>query len=144
MIACTQRVEGMKQFDQIAGMNNAAVRPEIAGAVLAYAPGKKNLGIIACGHTDPRIGLRVLQKDVVTRLELLDQVVFEKQCIRLRLYHRIFGIRNLRDHYRGLAREPLGRHKILRDPLMQVFCLTHINHIPLSVIISVDARGMRK
>jgi hypothetical protein len=144
MIARAQRIETVEEFYQVPCMDYAAVWAEIARTVLAYASGQEDLGIVAGSHADPRIGLGILQKYIITRLELLDQVVFEKQCIRLRLYHRIFGIRNLRDHYRGLAREPLGRHKILRDPLMQVFCLTHINHIPLSVIVSIDARGMRK
>ena len=134
----------MDEFHKITCMHYAAVRAEITGAVLDQTARKEHAREILGRNTDPGICLRILEKYVVTRLELLDEIILQKQRIRFRFNDCIFGICYLRDHHSRLACKPLGRDKILRDSLMQVFSLTHINHIPLSVIISIDTRGMRK
>ena len=40
--------------------------------------------------TDPRIGVTLLEEDVVHGLMLLDEIIFEKQGIMLRLYDDVF------------------------------------------------------
>jgi hypothetical protein len=142
--ACAQRIDIVEEFNEIAGMNDAAVRTEITGTVTHEPAGQKDPWKLLCTHAYPRISLRVLEEDVVSRLELLDEVVFQQQRIRFGLHYRKFGIGDLRDHDRRLAGKPFCRYEILRDPLVQVLCLTHINDIPLGVIISVDAWGMWK
>ena len=134
----------MDELNQISGMHDTAVWTEISGAVLDDTSCKKDFREIAGRHAYPRICLGVLEKDVVTWLELLDKIVFQEQGIRLGLHHRVFRICNLRNHYSGLACQALRWNEILSHPLMKVLCLTYINDIPLDVIIPIDARGMRK
>jgi len=144
MLAGTERIDVMEELHQIAGMDHTAVRPKIAGTIPDHATGKEDSWKIFSTDADPRICLRILEENVIARLELLDKIVLKKQCIRFRFNHGIFGISNLRDHHRSLAGKSLSGHEILSDPLVQVLGLAHINHIPLSVIISVDAGGMWK
>ena len=144
MLALTQRIDRMNELHKISGMHHAAVRSEIPGSVPDHLAGKENLRELVLAHANPRIGLGVLQKDIVARLELLDQIILQQQRICLRLHDSVLRIGDLGHHHCSLAREPVRRHEILRHPLMQVLCLTHINHIPLGVIIPVYARGMWK
>ena len=144
MPARTERVDIVDELHHIPCMNHAAVRTEISGTVLHNPAGEEDTGEFFGSDAYPWICLRVLQQDIITRLELLYKVVFQKQSIRLRLDDGIFRIRNLRDHNRSLAGQSVRRNKILRNSLMQVLCLTHIYDIPLGVIISVDTGGMRK
>ena len=144
MHACPQRINIVDELHHIPCMNHAAVRTEISGTVLHNPAGEEDTGEFFGSDAYPRIGLRILQKDVITRLELLYKVIFQKQSIRLRLDDGIFRIRNLRHHHRSLAGQSVRRNKILGYSLMQVLCLTYIYDIPLGVIISVDTGGMRK
>ena len=144
MLAGAKRIYAVDELHEITGVHDAAVWAEIARAVLDETARQEDAREVLGGHAYPRICLRVLQEYVVAGLELLDEIVLQQQGIRLRLYHRILRVGNLRHHHGSLPRQPLGRHEILRNPLMQVLCLTHINHIPLGVIIPVDTRGMRK
>ena len=125
-------------------MEYATVRSEITGTVLDYTTGKENFRIISCTDAYPRIGLGVFKKDIVSRLELLDEIVFQKQGICFSFNYSIFRISYFRDHHSSLACKPLCRNKILSYPLVQVLGLAHINDIPLGVIIPVDTGGMRE
>ena len=144
MAARAQRIYTVEELHKIAGMDNTAVRSEITGAVPDHSARQEDARECICTYTDPRIGLGILQEDIISWLELLYQIVFQEKSIRLRLHDSIFYICNLGDHHCSLARKPLYRYEILRNSLMQVFGLTHIYHIPLSVIISVDTGGMWK
>ena len=144
MAAGAQRIYTVEELHKIAGMDNAAVRSEITGTIPDHSARQEDAREWISTYTDPRIGLGILQEDIISWLELLYQIVFQEKSIRLRLHDSIFCICNLGDHHCSLARKPLYRHEILRNPLVQVFGLTHIYHIPLSVIISVDTGGMWK
>ena len=60
---------------QIAGK----IRPEVGRAILAQPPGHIHARIPLGGELDVRISFVVAQQNVVARLPLLDQVVFERQ-----------------------------------------------------------------
>ena len=92
----------------------------------------------------PGIGLGVFQQDVVAWLELLYKIVFKEKGIGFGFYNGVLCVGYLGDHDSRLASKPFSMDKVLCHPLMQVLCLTHINHIPLGVIIPVYARGMWK
>ena len=111
---------------------------------LVDTPGNENPRELVPRHANPRIGLGILQKDVVPGLVLLDEVVLQQEGIRFGVHDGILRIGDLRHQDARLRREPLGRHEILRHPLVQVLRLPHINHIPLGVIIPIDAGGMWK
>jgi hypothetical protein len=125
-------------------MDDGTVRAEISGTILDHAPGKEDLRELVTGDTYPRIGLRILQKDIVFRLVLLDQVVLKQQGVGFGIHYRVLGIGYLRDKDPCLSVEPGGVHKVLGDSFMQVFRLADINHISLGVIITIDSGGMRK
>ena len=142
--ACAQRIYGMEEFHKIPSMHDTAVWAEIAGPVLHHASCKEHTGKLFGSDAYPRICLGVLEKYIVSRFELLDEVVLQQQCICLGLHDGILGIGNLRHHHGSLARKSVRRHEILRDPFVQVLCLAYIYDIPLGVIITVDSGGMRK
>ena len=144
MPACTQRIDRMEEFDQVTGMDHAAVRSEITRAVPYKPSGQKHSWECFRAYAYPRICLGILKEDVVAGLELLYEIVFKQKSVSFGLHYSIFGIGDLRHHHGCLAGKPFCRYEILRDPLMKILCLTHINHIPLGVIIPIDTRGMRK
>ena len=134
----------MEEFNKITSMNHTAVRTKVTGSVLDNPAGQEYLWEISTTDTYPRICLGVLQEDVITGLELLDQIVFKQKGIRLRVHDRIFRTCNLRHHYSCLASQALCWDKILRNSLMQILGLTHIYNSPLGIIISIDTGGMWK
>ncbi len=144
VVAGTQGIHLLEEVEQIVGMLHRTVGAEIARAVPEHAPCQEDLREFVRSHTYPRIGLGVLEQDIVFGLVLLDEIVLKQQGIRLGIDHRVLCVRDFGDHHRSLARQPLLGHEILRYPLVQILSLTHINHIPLGVIIPVDTRGMRK
>ena len=144
VLAGTQGVVCPEEFQQGLGVHHGAVGPEIARTVAHEPAGEEDLGKLVGGHAYPGIGLGVLQQDVVARLVLLDQIVFQKQGVSLRVHDRILDVGNLRDQYPGLGREPVRVHEVLRDPLVEVLGLAYINHRSLGVIVSVDPGGMRQ
>ena len=143
-IAGADGIDRVEEFHQIAGMDHAAVGSEIAGTILDHTARKKDFRKVIGTYAYPRIGLGVLEKDIVAGLELLYEVVLQKKCVSLRLYDRILSIGNLGDHDRSLSGQAVRRDEILSDSLVKVLCLAHIYDIPLGVIITVDSGGMRE
>ena len=142
-VAGAQGVDFLKEVDEMAGVQGAAVGTEIAVA-LAFVdpPGDKYPGEFLAGHADPGIGLRILEEYVVAGLILLDEIVLQQQGIRLGVDHGILRVGDFADQDAGLGIEPLRRHEVLGDALVEVLGLAHINNLSLGVIISVDAGGM--
>ena len=125
-------------------MGYIGVGAEIAGTVLYDSACEENLRKYVVADAYPGVGLGVLEQNVVFGLVLFDEVVFQQQRIRLALHHGILGIGYFGDHYRGLAREPLLRDEVLRNSLVQVLGLAHIDDVPVSVIVTVNSALMRK
>ena len=125
-------------------MHYTAIWAKITGPVPDHPAGEINTRKRIGTDAYPRIGLRVLQKNVVTGLKLLDEVVFKQKGISLGLHNRILGIGNLGYHDCSLASKPFLRNEILCHPFVQVLCLANINDIPLGVIIAIDSGGMWK
>ena len=144
MLAGAQRIYSMYELYEIARMHNTAVWTKITRTILDDTACKHHAWKLLSSHAYPRISLRILQKNIIAGLELLNEVIFEQKRISFRFHNGILSISNLGDHDSRLASKPFRRDKVLRHPLMQVLCLTHINHIPLGVIIPVYARGMWK
>lgn len=142
-IASPQRIRAMEKLYETAGMHYAAVRAEISGAVPYNPARKEDFRIFISTDAYPRICLGILKQDIVARLVLLYEIVLKQKCVSLGLYNGILRICNLGDHDRRLAGKPFSRHEILRNPLVKVLGLAHIDYIPLSVIVSIDAGGMR-
>ena len=144
-LAGAERIDVGEEFQQGAGMQDRAVWAEIAVAAGALNPPRQEYaGKLFSGHLDPGIGLGILQEDIVTRFILLDKVVFQQQRIRLGIHHAVLRIGDLAYEDTGLGRQPLSGDEVLCHPLVKVFGLSHINNLPLGVIVTVDAGGMGK
>jgi len=143
-VACPQRIYVPEHFEQAAGMEDRAVWSEVSGPVLDNTAGQEDLREFISGYAYPRIGLGILQQDVVLRLVLLYEVILEQQGVGFGIYHRVLGVRDPGDEQAGLAVEPGRVHEVLGDPFVEVFCLADINHSSLGVIITIDPGGMWK
>ena len=124
-------------------VHDAAVRAKVAVAFL-YAPGDEHLGEVVAGDADPGIRLGILEQNIVLGLVLFDEVVLEEKGVGLGVYYRELGIGNLAHKDAGLGIEPLRGNKILRDALVKVFCLAHVYHFSLGVVVTVYAGRMRE
>ena len=135
-------VIGLEEIEQFAGVEGRAVRPEVTRAVAYELACQINPGERICADTYPRIGLGILEQDVVLWLVLLDKVVFKQQGIGLGVHHGVLGISNLAYQNPGLGIEPGWIDEVLRNPLVQVLGFAYIYHISLGVVVSVDSGGM--
>ena len=121
MAAGAQRVGLAEELEQVAGVHHRAVGTEVAGAVLDEPAGQEDPRIGLGRHADPGIGLRILQEDVVPGLVLLDQVILEQQGVGLGIDDGILCVGDFGHQQAGLRIQPLRRHEILRDPLVEAF-----------------------
>ena len=142
VLAAPQRIICFEELYQSPGVHHGAIRTEIAGAVFFKLAGKEDLGKFVIGHTYPRIGLGVLEQDIVLWLILLDKVILEQQRISLAIHHRILHICNLGDQNTRLGVESGRVNKVLGYSLVEIFSLSYIYDIPLGVIVSVNSGGM--
>ena len=144
-VAGAQGIGLAEEVHEVPRVHHAAVGTEIPVPMgLVDAPGDEHPRELVPGHADPGIGLGILQEDVVAGLVLLDEVVLQQQGIGLRVHDGVLRVGDLGHEDACLRGQPLRRHEVLRDPLVQVLRLPHIDDIPRGVIIPVDARGMRK
>ena len=143
-VAGAQWVVLPEKLQQVVCVRDRAVRPEIGAVLPVHTPGQIDLRKLVVGDDDPRVGLGILQQDVVVRLVLLDEVVLQQQCVRLGIHHGELRVGDLRDQDPSLHVQPLRRHKVLSHPLVQVFGLAHINHLPRGIVVTIDPRGMWK
>ena len=142
-VAGTKRVHVPEEINEIPGVHDAAVRSKVTVSFL-YAAGDEHLWEVVTGDADPGICLGILEKDVVLGLVLLDEVVLQEKGIGLRVHYRELGIGYLAHEDAGLGIEPLRGNKILRDALVKVFCLAHVYHFSLGVVVTVYAGRMRE
>ena len=140
--AGTQGIARLQEIQHFAGVEACAVRAEVTGAVTNKLTGQVNPWEGVGADTDPRIGLGILEQDVVFRFVLLNQVVLKQQGIRLGVHHGVLRVSNLAYQNPGLGIEPGWIDEVLRNPLVQVFGLAYIYHISLGIVVSVDSGGM--
>ena len=133
-----QRVKSAKHR---AGARERAeiVAGEIARAAMLDEPRRRMPG----AYQDIGKALVVAQRDVVTGLELLDEIGLEQQRLGVRLggdeHHRA----GLRHHPLDAARLALGRH-ISGDALLDRARLTDIEHLALCPDHAIDAGPERR
>ena len=95
-------------------------------------------------HHDPRIGLVVLEQDVVTRLEGLYQRIFEQQRVGLAVDDNMADLGDLPHQHTHFGTVLLALHEIGGDPFAQALGLTHIDNRSGAVHELVDARRQRQ
>ena len=135
---------GADRVDGGAGLAARAEGPEVARAVVRRFVGKREARVGAVGETDKGVALIVLEQNVVVRLMLLDEGVFEDQ--RLELAGDKDGVEmvDLRDHAAGLFIVARAKLEILADTVFQLFCLADIDNLALCVFHKVHARRQRQ
>ena len=143
VFARAQRVDRLEELDQCVSMPSGTVGPEISGA-LSNPAGNEHSRKRFLRDAYPRIGLGVLQQYIILGLVLLDEIVLQKQRVCLRVHHRVLRVGDFAHEHARLRVQPLGRHEILRHPLVQVLRLAHIDNRSLGVVVSVDSGGMWK
>ena len=143
-LACPQRIQVGEHLQKVAGMEHRAVGAEIPRTVLDNAPGQEHLRKIVGRNAYPRIGLRVLQQDVVARLVLLDQIVFQQEGVGFGLHHGILRVGDLADEDARLPVKARRVDEILGHPFVEVLGLADIDYRPVGIVITVHARRMRK
>ena len=137
-VAGAYRVEALDKLQNGIHRRYMAIRAEIGRTVADNLSGAKDTRKVFIRHTDGRIGLVVLQQDVVTRLVFLDKVVFEQQGVFLRIDHRVGYVVNLAyKHFRletVYLLVKIGRHTVL-----EVLRLAYVYYRAALVVILVAA-----
>ena len=138
---------------QLAGPQRDHLADEVQHAVLHHhrAVGTKILRTVAhelarglhagkrlAANDDPRIGLVVLEQDVVARLQALDQGVLEQQRIGLAFHDDVADLDDLPHHDADLGTVLLRLHEVGGDPLAQALGLAHIDDRARAVHELVD------
>ncbi|KAF5039356.1 hypothetical protein DSECCO2_544790 [anaerobic digester metagenome] len=117
------------------------IRTVVGRAVIDEPSGLENLGERLIGDADDRIALAVLQRDIVSGRVLLDQVVFQHQCLILISGYDVLDAGDFRNQGSRFG-APVGK-EVAGNPLAQVLGLAHIDDGLLAVPHQVDAAAMR-
>ena len=121
-----------------------SVRPEIAGTVALAPPGGLYARKRFVADHDPRIGLVVLQQDIVPRLKTFDHAVFEQESLVLGCHDRVPQVGDPRDHHAHFGALVGFRRKIGIDAAFEVFRLAYVNHAAVGPEELINARGFRQ
>ncbi len=139
VLAGPQPEQLLQQQQRLARGDGARVRPEEAAGELARATVERDARVLVARDVDERKALVVLEQDVVARLVLLDQVVFEQQRFRFRRGHRHLDARHLREQRERLVRVRTAA-EIARHAVLQVTRLADVEDRTRRVVHAVDAR----
>ena len=124
--------------------HHRTVGSEILRPVAREGPRGLHAGEMLPADHDPRIGLVILQQDVVTRLEGLYQRIFEQQGVRFATHDDMADRGDLLHQHAHLGAVLLRLHEIGRHPFAQALGLAHVDDRPRAVQKLVDARRQRQ
>jgi hypothetical protein len=96
-VTLTVGEQAIEQVDRLVGVAGRGIRAEIAPAVVHHAAGDDDPGPCFVGDLDVRVGLAVLEQDVVLRLVLLDQLILKDQRLGRRVSANDLEIRDMAD-----------------------------------------------
>ena len=133
--------------DRVHGGAGLAARPEgaeVARAVVRRFVGEREARVLPRRKADEGVALIVLEQNVVARLVLLDEGVFEDQ--RLELARNEDGVEpvDLRDHAAGLFVVARAELEILADAVFELLRLADVDDLTARVHHQIDAGGERK
>ena len=138
MLASAQWINLFQYVEQCFCGHHGMVGAVVKRAVVDLFSGEENPRKLLVFNADPRIGLVVLEHDVVARLVLLDEVVLEQQGLRLRLHDDELDVGNTRHQHPGLA--CLFLVEIAGDATLQVLRLAHIDQGAVLIEVTVNPR----
>ena len=119
---------------EVGAIIRAAIFPQAAGDV-------DSRKALAQRELHVWIGLVVTQKNVKSRLLLLDEVVLESQCLFVVCDNDVVDIDGLADQRAGFGICDPSFMKIRGDPAAQVLGLTDIDDFAFRVLIQIHASG---
>ena len=135
-----QPQRAVDQLNQRIGRARARIRAEVAGPVGVAPACEDQPGVFPGGNLDIRIGLGVLEADVVFGGVLLDQGVLQRESLHLVVAEVIIEIPHGRDHARGF-RIFVAVLKILRHPALEPAGFADINHPPAAIPHQINPRS---
>lgn len=118
--------------------HHRAVGTEVLRTVAHELARGQHAGKRLAADNDPRIGLVVLEQDVVARLQALDQGVLEQQRIGLASHDDVADLDDLPHHDADLGTVLLRLHEVGGDPFAQALGLAHIDDRARAVHELVD------
>ena len=143
MAASAKRIQFFDQFQQSIHRWNVAVWAIISRTVSDDVPCLENAWKVFVAHADGRVGLVVLQQDIVARSVFFDEIVFQQECIFLGFNDDIADVCYLADQHSCLSVRVFPI-EIGRDSSFQVFRLSNINDGSFSIQILVNTGAFRQ
>ncbi len=129
-----------EQVDNRAQLPRFGIGAEIGRAVMTHLSGEKYSRERLVRDDKIRIGLVVLEVDVVSGFEILYEIVFEDERFDFRGSDDHFDIGYMADQDFCLAEEPVRVAKIGAHSRTQVFRLADIDDLAVPVFELIDAR----
>ena len=122
---------------------DAGKRAEVLASVADELAGGENAGKALLLDDDERVRFIVLELDVVKRLVLFDEAVFQQQRIGFRGRDEPLDVMDLGNEEPGLA-VVVVLGEVAGDAFLQVFGLAHIKKAAVHIEVLVDARLLGK
>ena len=119
-----------------------AVRPIILSRLFIDRSRFEDSRIRFFGDAYTRIAFSVFEQYVVMRLVLLDEVVFQQECVLFALYNHITYICYMSNQLAGLGRLMVFI-EIAVNPPVQVLRFPYIDNLPFFVKVLVHTRTLR-
>ena len=143
VLASARRIHLADEFEHGFHRLHRRVRPIVLTAIACEVPQAVNTREALLSNGDVRIAFVVLEIDVVARLMLFDQIVFQQQCIP-------FGIRDdgayVRDfaHHGGDACAVVVLREIRADPFTQILGFADVENLTILIYMLVHPRFIRE
>ncbi len=145
----TRRKDPREQIERLPNRPGVRVRSEVAHTFATWAAinHQPRELLVEC-HRKHRIGLVVAVADVEPRIELLDPVVLELQCLNLGADHRPLHLCGGGHHLAGAGMQAGDIGEVRRQPAAQALGLPDVDHpaagIPETVDAGFDRDGPRR
>ena len=143
VFAGPQAKDLLQYLDGLAHRPGVGIRAEIPAAARGGPAVIRNARPVVLRHLQIGVGLVVAKKNVVARVQALDEVVFQDQRFGLGARHRHLDPGHLGHHLRD-ARAGQRLLEIRGHALFQVARLAHVHDLASFVQMPVHARQMRK
>ena len=145
----TRREDPGQQIQRLPDRPGVRVRSEVAHTFAARAAiDHQPRELLVEGHRKHRIGLVVAVADVEPRIEFLDPVVLELQCLNFGADHRPLHFRGGGHHLAGAGMQAGDIGEVRRQPAAQALGLPDVDHpaadIPETVDAGFDRDGTRR
>ncbi len=135
-VAAADGIHLADELEHVVERGGVGERPVVFAVFAVDLSRLENAGKVFVRDTYGRIGLVVLQQDVVAGLVLLDEVVFEQQRIFVGRHHDVVDVLNLGHQYFCLP--PVHAfHEIGGDAALQIFGLADVDDVFVLVEILV-------